>query len=176
MCKMPFWRGSQKENEKHRIFQGLLDMVDYLKDKIPMGRVIEIGCFAGQSTELFAENFDEVVAVDPWEYKGIYWEKFGIERIFDEMAAQHPNIIKLKCTSAKAASIVPGLFDFVYIDGNHTEKYVKQDIELWRPKCIGIIGGHDYGIAQWCDVKTVVDRMLGVPDKVFQDYSWVKRI
>jgi len=36
--------------------------------------------------------------------------------------------------------------DFVYIDGNHTFKYVLEDMEGWLPKVKseGWIGGHDY--------------------------------
>jgi len=36
--------------------------------------------------------------------------------------------------------------DFVYIDGCHEYKFVKQDLKLWLPKVKrgGILGGHDY--------------------------------
>ena len=42
--------------------------------------------------------------------------------------------------------IQDGELDFVYIDGNHTYKYVKKDIELYYPKVKkeGLISGHDY--------------------------------
>jgi len=48
--------------------------------------------------------------------------------------------------SLDAVKFVPNDLDFVYIDGNHKYKFVKQDIESWFPKIKsgGIIGGHDF--------------------------------
>ena len=38
-------------------------------------------------------------------------------------------------------------FDWIYIDGNHTYEYVKQDLEGYRPKVKpgGYMAGDDYG-------------------------------
>jgi hypothetical protein len=50
-----------------------------------------------------------------------------------------------KCSNL-AVSDVDTLQDFVYIDGNHSYSYVKEDIELYHPlvKENGVLGGHDY--------------------------------
>ena len=47
--------------------------------------------------------------------------------------------------SEKAASVVTDKLDFVYIDGNHSFKHAKQDIEMWWEKLKpgGILCGHD---------------------------------
>lgn len=46
---------------------------------------------------------------------------------------------------AAMPSIPDGSLDFVYIDGNHSEEYVRQDIRLWWPKVKigGMLAGHD---------------------------------
>jgi hypothetical protein len=63
--------------------------------------------------------------------------------------------------------------DFVYIDANHSYKYVREDILAWLPKVKkgGIIGGHDY---DWTDkedgnilaVKKAVDEIFGTDGRV----------
>lgn len=49
--------------------------------------------------------------------------------------------------SPEAAACVPdGALDFVYIDGNHNQPAVAQDLAAWWPKVRpgGILAGHDY--------------------------------
>jgi hypothetical protein len=52
----------------------------------------------------------------------------------------------IKKTSRDAVKDVGEPLDFVYIDGNHSYEYVKNDIALYYPlvKAGGVIGGHDY--------------------------------
>jgi hypothetical protein len=51
----------------------------------------------------------------------------------------------IKKLSSDASQDIPVL-DFIYIDGNHSYEYVKNDIENYFPfiKSKGIMGGHDY--------------------------------
>jgi len=48
--------------------------------------------------------------------------------------------------SSDAASLITEELDFVYIDGNHAEDFVSQDINNFFPKLSsrGVIGGHDF--------------------------------
>jgi len=48
--------------------------------------------------------------------------------------------------SGHAANEIPNELDFVYIDGNHSYEFVKEDIALYYPKVRkgGIIGGNDF--------------------------------
>jgi len=61
-------------------------------------------------------------------------------------AAEHPDIRKL-------------VFDFVYIDANHSCKAVTADIEAWWPKVRrgGCLAGHDYTVARKCGVIEAVN-------------------
>jgi len=59
----------------------------------------------------------------------------------------NPRVEVIKAFSADAASQFPnGHFTFIFVDGDHTYKGVKKDIETWYPKLapLGLIGGHDY--------------------------------
>jgi hypothetical protein len=66
-------------------------------------------------------------------------------------------------------------YDIIYIDGNHTYEQVKKDIINYYPliKNNGFISGHDYFID---NVKNAVYETIGLPDKIFIDYSWIKQI
>ena len=78
------------------------------------------------------------------------------------------------------------LFDFVYLDANHSEAFVSKDLELWWPKVKkgGIMAGHDYlnlkNEINDFGVKTAVDRffteknhLVGVVDHPFP--TWYVR-
>lgn len=51
-----------------------------------------------------------------------------------------------KDSSTMSFHFSDGLFDFVFVDGNHLYEYVRDDIMSWFPKVIkgGILFGHDY--------------------------------
>ena len=55
-------------------------------------------------------------------------------------------IIWIEEFSDKATNYIPDNLDFVYIDGNHQEEYVRLDIESYFDKVCkgGVIGGHDF--------------------------------
>lgn len=56
------------------------------------------------------------------------------------------NIIIIEAKSSQAINKINKKFDFVFIDGDHAEKNVKEDIATWLPnvKKGGIFAGHDY--------------------------------
>jgi len=68
-------------------------------------------------------------------------------------------IVFVKKYSADAVEDVPYCLDFVYIDGNHEYKYIKEDIELYWPKIKkgGVIGGHDFSGDDLDVVKAVME-------------------
>jgi hypothetical protein len=60
--------------------------------------------------------------------------------------SQFHQAIFIRKVSEDAVKDVDESLDFVYIDGNHSYEYVKNDIALYYPlvKAGGVIGGHDY--------------------------------
>jgi len=63
-------------------------------------------------------------------------------------------------------------FDFIYIDGDHSYKAVKEDIELWYPKLRkgGIIAGDDY---HKDGVKPAVEECFKNYEVSLNEYEWL---
>lgn len=158
--------------------QGLLDLIEELPRNIIMA---EIGCYAGESTEMFLKStkVQQLYAIDPW--RGCYNDAAAyetpdfslVELAFDERVKNY-NVIKLKMTMLEAFNMLPEL-DAVYIDGNHEYSYVLEDIKLslQKVKKGGFICGHDYLLP---DVMQAVKELLTEPNKVFSDQSWIVQI
>jgi alkanesulfonate monooxygenase SsuD/methylene tetrahydromethanopterin reductase-like flavin-dependent oxidoreductase (luciferase family) len=148
--------------------------------------MVEVGCYVGDSTEIWAQNCKEIHAVDPWlnGYDDTDPSSYNIpmktiEAQFDELLPQYPNIIKHKMKSVDAAALFDDeSLDFVYIDGDHRYEAVKDDIDAWLPKVKKglIIAGHDYQHKWAPGVKPAVLEKLGSIDRHFQDTSWCKKI
>lgn len=69
----------------------------------------------------------------------------------------------LRTLSDEAAKLFDdGAFDFVYIDANHWEPEVRNDVEKWWPKVRrgGILAGHDWCDTYHLDVKKVVTEFV----------------
>lgn len=150
--------------------------------------VIEVGSYAGESTEIFLERARHVICVDRWEpYDEITAEGLKpldaaeAEAAFDAMAAKHlGRISKIKKHSAAAVltycnDLLATKADAVYLDARHDENSVMYDIALWLPYVAkgGFICGHDYGMGFHVGVKKAVDEIFCKPDMVFEDTSWL---
>ena len=68
-------------------------------------------------------------------------------------------------------------YDFIYIDGSHFKEDVERDLRLYLPKLRkgGFISGHDYHEV-WPGLVDAVNNIVGTPDVIFEDSSWIKRI
>jgi len=111
---------------------------------------VEIGVYKGFNSASIMRNLDmkRLYLVDPYISYDEYTE-VDMDNIKQEMKRNlhnYSNRLFINKTSKDAINHIPDNLDFVYIDGNHTYEYVKQDIELYYPKVKqgGYIGGHDY--------------------------------
>ncbi len=90
---------------------------------------------------------------------------------------------RAKILRGKSTEIVKlysdNFFDIVFIDSDHTEKALTQDIFFWlhTVKDGGYIGGHDYGVNEYPGIKKAVDKIF---DKscieLDEDFTWFVRI
>ena len=170
---------------------GLVDLIKIIVDykskdswPPPKMKMLEIGSYMGESTSMFATSnvFNEIHCIEP--FSG--YEKFNDDNdydwdfVYNEFKSNtrfFNNIILHKDFSYNIIDkFEDSYFDFIYIDGNHTYESVKKDIEFYLPKLKngGIIGGHDYNKGEWVEVVKAVDDVIGNPDKVFWDTSWIK--
>jgi predicted O-methyltransferase YrrM len=164
---------------KPYLVDGLKDLIEHTS--ISDGKMIELGCYVGESTEIFASSgkFSSISAIDPWE--GNYDNKdfasradmSEIEKAFDERMKGFDNIKKVKLKGNDAVDqFEDKSLDLVYIDACHTYKAVKNDIEKWLPKLkdSGFMAGHDIRMR---GVRNAIHQTVGKPDKKFSDDSWV---
>lgn len=127
----------------------------HLKDKENL-QFLQIGTYTGDASVWLMDNIltksnSILTDVDTWEgseeevHKAFDWK--NVEQVYDEKVSKYSNIIKKKCTSAEFLSSAQlDYYDFIYIDGDHTEKAVYEDAILsWdKLKSGGILAFDDY--------------------------------
>jgi predicted O-methyltransferase YrrM len=161
--------------------EGLAELCYYVMECLEqdkLHKVIEVGCHLGVSTECLALFCDELAAVDPWPVTHIYHQFLRRMRGYE-----HVNVNRKKSPLA-AIDYDDHSFDLVYLDGLHTRQAVEADIYAWIPKVRpgGFIAGHDYADYSGCylaghmQVISAVDGILGRPDMIFSDTSWIKQL
>jgi SAM-dependent methyltransferase len=161
----------------------------------PRTVLVELGCFGGESTAIFARSAGKVFAVDPWDddYRSSiaagcadpwildYLEQTPvppmgeIEALFDARTAPFANVVKHKETAEAALRrFADSSVDLVYIDSIHTYEAVCRQIDQWRPKVRpgGFLAGHDFDPVGWPGVVRAVEEKLGTPPHLFEDTSW----
>lgn len=154
-----------------------VDGLWHLCDMVPDGsKMVELGSYWGESTMFFWKSgkFASIVAVDPGSPDN--GGPQSNDTIKNNVIAPSSGTVTLLEKSGHEAV---GLFrdeslDLVYIDANHAYEHALEDIRDWLPKVKpgGIIAGHDYALD---GVRKAVDKLLGPPDEVFTDTSWMVR-
>jgi predicted O-methyltransferase YrrM len=175
--------GATGEAKNENSLEGLLELIKYhdLSNKT----MVEIGCFIGVSTELFALHAKKLVGVDLWGLdesydevspKSIKDEWKDIENIARARLDKYKNTKLIRDYSSNYAKSVTDLsIDLVYIDGSHTYNGVLLDLNSWYNKIKdgGVLSGHDY---DQHTVKTAVNEFYVSKQmkdlKIFPDTSW----
>jgi predicted O-methyltransferase YrrM len=163
---------------------GLIGCIDYVKQRIKVEKMVEIGSYQGESTTLFAHMFNpkELYAVDPFlngydEFDGSSTGDFtNVIHNFNLRINQFSCIKHIKTLSYEAVDQFENdSLDFVYIDGDHTYEGVNKDITMYLPKIKvgGFIAGHDLGRES---VTKALRNQLGEVDARFEDSSWVVQV
>lgn len=162
----------------------LSKLIDHMGD-VSSFNMIEIGSYKGESTVLFADKFNSVIAIDPfindYDPTDITCNHMELEKVYDlflDNISKYSNIIHIreKSEDVNLSDIfIP--IHFVYIDGLHSYDQVTLDITKYLPKiqknCF--IGGHDYSDYH-SDVVKAINNQLNAPDAIFCDSSWIKKI
>jgi hypothetical protein len=136
---------------------------------------IEVGVGFGGHAEAILDQTPvaELVGVDPYEHRADYDDPMNLpqeqfENLFwyamgrlSRFGARYGH---LRAFSTQAAPLITEQADFVYLDADHSYANVAADLNLWFPKVRpgGIIGGHDYALAQFPGVKQAVDEFCAV--------------
>lgn len=139
---------------------------------------LEIGVFRGATTKWVLENIatndqSMLFGIDPWE-RSMYrkhdipseadWKMLldGIEQIEKEANGKVQFIKGYSYEILKDPRWLPNFFDAVYIDGEHTDKAVKQDFLLSWPllKIGGVMIFDDYLMRGNPQMKDAIDCIL----------------
>ncbi len=155
---------------------GLIDLCQvWIKPDFDM---VEVGCFRGVSTRVFALFAQTVWAVDPWSMATADYRDLLPERVAEAEAQflvnirDYPNIFRVQNFSVSAAKgFDDASLDAVYIDGDHREAMFHADVRAWLPKLkpTGLLMGHDY-TEVW---RYFPDAGLPKPEAHYSEDSWV---
>lgn len=129
-------------------------MIKFVGDKFGCRSLVgvEIGVSGGWNAESILETLliEKLFLIDPYqpyieEGKRISREKY-LPQAKERLARFGDKVQFIIKQSADAIEDIQDGLDFVFIDGNHTYEYVKQDITLYYPKVRngGVIGGDDF--------------------------------
>lgn len=148
------------------LIDGRNDLGNYLNTLGMHGTGVEVGTHLGEYAEKILERWSEgfLICVDPYENAPNYteqekflWGETSDRRDHRQAAEQRLerfiNIGRccIEATTSEEACLQfkDGTLDFVYLDGNHREPYVSQDIRNWflKIKPGGLLLGHDFLMA-----------------------------
>lgn len=141
--------------------------------------LVEIGTFLGDSTEIFAKYFQNVITIDPYvSGMGDITNRVDMKEIRKQAESNLSIYNNVEMKIGKSADFVNNFpnnsIDVLYIDGGHTYEDVKLDIMMYAPKVKrnGFLCGHDYRPGKFDGVVKAVNEYK-VPDKRFSDYSFI---
>src|SRR3989344_2151336 len=154
-----------------------VEIPDCTRDDLPeffkeMGYKVgaEIGVYTGGFSETLCKVGLKLYPIDPWRLypdyqKNTHCSQGEMEKQYEmvkKRMASYDCVIMRKTSMEAIKDFKDGSLDFVYIDSNHSFKYIAVDIWEWSKKVKkgGIISGHDYWDGNrpfYCNVKTVVD-------------------
>lgn len=133
---------------------------DLLKVLPKGGHAAEIGVWEGEYSHRILDvcKPEKLHLIDPWqfmpEFRNTCFGRLKNEHLMDEKFAaivetfgHDPRIVIHRATSEAALSRLPDhSLDWVYVDGNHNEPYVSNDIALClqKVKACGVIAGDDF--------------------------------
>lgn len=168
----------------------VLEGLRHLAEDLPTnGHLVEIGAFAGESTQVFMEAGLHVDAIDPWDAAGrdqllagnvheqrrFTFDVRDVELAIDQRVA--PFADRLRKFRGRDEAFVEryadSSLDAVYIDSVHTTEEVHDTISRWWSKLRvgGVLAGHDYSTL-YPGVIAAVQKAFGEPERVYADTSW----
>ena len=151
------------KGQKIAAYEGRRVWASQLLDKIaPKGnRVgVEVGLWKGDFGQIMLKHNDRLhwYGVDPYFQYGrkkrgqAEWDDI-CRRVVGKFKPYGDRFTLVRKPSSTGVAFIPDNVDFVFIDGNHDEDMVLNDITLYEPKVRsgGIMAGHDYSLPKGRD-------------------------
>ena len=119
------------------------DICHIINDLNLTGIGVEIGVRTGAFSDVVLSNtnLSMLISIDVWN------DTEHMSQTLELLKKYGKRSTMLRQSSLLAASLFPDdMFDFIYLDSNHSYNNVKREIELYWPKLKsgGIFSGHDY--------------------------------
>jgi hypothetical protein len=160
--------------------EGLAKLCQWANELGANGKAVEIGAYSGEGTEVIANYFKEVLAVDPWingyDLNDVASHQCPMKFVFEAFQNRTKglgNVFFKRGKSLDALEFVRDeSLDLVYVDGDHRYEAVVADIQGWKPKLRkgGVLAGHDWSFPA---VQKALSETIGQVDyKLFQGDSW----
>lgn len=121
------------------------------------GTFVEIGSYLGSSSCFIAEGIQQsgkksdLFCIDTWQNDAMSEGNKDTYKEFLSNTREYKNILSpLRGWSYDVAKNFDKKIDFIFIDGDHSYKGVKKDVDLWIPKLNpgAILVMHDIGWAE----------------------------
>lgn len=135
------------------------------------GDVLEVGSAYGYSTCALALVARSVVAVDPHQTHGSFYElqanlnAYGVREKVTILRDTSQKVLPLLAGWARKYEKTTKRYDLVWIDGEHTAEAVEHDVthaaRLLKPG--GVVACHDYDEVTCPGVRQALDKLFGGP-------------
>lgn len=150
--------------------------------------VAEIGVREGQNTIAMLKfmNINRIFMIDGYQpyysnehdHSSAEEQDIWYRNMFTYMTPYLPSVTFISKPSALASLLFPEeCLDYAYIDANHSEESVYEDMGLWYPKVKegGVLGGHDIDDERFPGVRRAVERFCSERNINFnpQKNDWV---
>lgn len=169
-----------------------------LINKLGLIRGVEIGVWKGEFSEFLLKNCPDLhlTLIDCWQQQPdeIYFDIMNQPEIIQEQCYQETvnrmNKYPGRYEIIRGFSDIEGIdlesrgwvFDFIYMDGNHSYEATKRDLEIWYEMLVvgGLMSGHDYldadnACGSRFGVKSAVDEFIqkkNISDFFVTDEQW----
>lgn len=159
--------------EAEKVWGEAYDILWPLIKKKKLIRGAEIGvAFGGHAERILSKTSATLYCIDPYKHFDDYDDAMNVSnaefnRLYkftkNRLQKYGKRVVFVRKSSQQAAKDIKSKLDFVYIDGDHSEWGVKDDLLNWFPRITdgGIIAGHDYGHPNFPGVKKIVDQFFG---------------
>lgn len=141
--------------------------------------IVEIGSWKGLSTSNLCKgcknSLKKVYAIDTWEGTSTLFETYYAEAKSKDIFSLFQNnihilgyseiVVPIKGESTEVAKEFQHTIDFLFVDANHSEASIREDLAAWLPHCkdTAVVAGHDY--AHWApDVIRVISAEFSMYD------------
>jgi MMP 1-O-methyltransferase len=158
-------------------------------------RIIEVGCWQGRSTRALADHCRGIVyTIDAWEryaeadQEAAAWlaarcpwpaaRSAFAANLRDHLTMGRVVLVPLLAGAAADSlrrSLGLGWADLLFLDGDHREAGVSDDLWTYRPfvRRGGLMAGHDYGHPEWPTVARAVHRVWPTGVQRCESIWWV---